>query len=42
MTEECALEEPEVKEFIADKPFKYMILTDSETPELLFYGQLVE
>ena len=40
--EGCALEEPEVKEFIADKPFKYMILTDSETPELLFYGQLVE
>ena len=42
MTEGCALEEPEVKEFIADQPFKYMILTDSETPELLFYGQLVE
>lgn len=40
--ESCALEEPEVKEFIADEPFKYMILTDSETPELLFYGQLVE
>lgn len=42
MTEGCALEEPEVKEFIADEPFKYMILTDNETPELLFYGQLVE
>ena len=42
MTEGTALEEPEVKEFIADQPFKYMILTDSETPELLFYGQLVE
>ena len=42
MTEGCALEEPEVKEFIADQPFKYMILTDSETPELLFYGHLVE
>ena len=42
MTEGTALEEPEVKEFIADEPFKYMILTDSETPELLFYGQLVE
>ena len=42
MTEGCALEEPEVKEFIADQPFKYMILTDGETPELLFYGQLVE
>lgn len=42
MEESCALEEPEVKEFIADRPFKYMILTDSEDPELLFYGQLVE
>ena len=42
MTEGCALEEPEVKEFTADEPFKYMILTDSDTPELLFYGQLVE
>ena len=42
MTEGCALEEPEVKEFIADEPFKYMILTDGKTPELLFYGQLVE
>ena len=42
MTESCILEEPEVKEFTADEPFKYMILTDSDTPELLFYGQLVE
>ena len=42
MTEGCAFEEPEVKEFIADEPFKYMILTDGENPELLFYGQLVE
>ena len=42
VTEACALEEPEVKEFVADEPFKYMILTDSENPELLFYGQLVE
>ena len=42
MTESCALEEPEVKEFFANQPFKYMILTDSDSPELLFYGQLVE
>ena len=42
MTESCVLEEPDVKEFTADEPFKYMILTDSDTPELLFYGQLVE
>ena len=42
MKETCALEEPEVKEFTADEPFKYMILTNSDTPELLFYGQLVE
>ncbi|SHI17060.1 serpin B [Butyrivibrio fibrisolvens DSM 3071] len=37
----CA-EIEEVKEFTADQPFTYMILTDSETPELLFYGQLVK
>ena len=42
MMTECCLEEPEIKEFTADQPFKYMLLTDSETPELLFYGQLVE
>ncbi|MCR5771580.1 MAG: hypothetical protein K6G87_10170 [Butyrivibrio sp.] len=42
MTEGCAPEEPEVKEFFANQPFKYMILTDSDSPELLFYGQLVE
>ncbi len=34
--------EHEVKEFTADKPFKFMILTDSTTPELLFCGQVVE
>jgi serpin B len=32
----------DVKEFTADEPFKYMILTNSDSPELLFYGQLVE
>jgi serpin B len=32
----------DVKEFTADEPFKYMILTNSKSPELLFYGQLVE
>ncbi len=37
-----ALTESEPKEFTADRPFKYMILTESETPELLFYGQLVK
>ncbi|MCR5008323.1 MAG: hypothetical protein K6A76_07070 [Oribacterium sp.] len=36
------IEMKETKEFIADKPFKYMILTDTDSPELLFYGQLVE
>ncbi len=34
--------EHEIKEFTADKPFKFMILTDSESPELLFCGQVVE
>lgn len=33
---------PECKEFHANEPFKYMIVTDSENPELLFYGQVVE
>ena len=42
MTEGCILVEPQEKEFIADEPFKYMIMTDDENPELLFYGQLVE
>ncbi len=35
MEEGCA-EIEEVKEFTANQPFTYMILTDSETPELLF------
>ncbi len=34
--------EHEIKEFTADKPFKFMILTDSDSPELLFCGQVVE
>ncbi len=42
MTEGALLEQPEVKEFTADEPFKFMILTASEEPELLFYGQIVE
>jgi serpin B len=43
MTEGAFLENPEEpKEFTADEPFKYMILTSGENPELLFYGQIVE
>ena len=42
MTETCVEIEQEPKEFTADKPFKYMLLTNDETPELLFYGQVVE
>ncbi|SEK25027.1 serpin B [Butyrivibrio sp. ob235] len=39
----CAMpEEKEIKEFNADEPFKYMIMTHSDDPELLFYGQIVE
>jgi len=37
----CAMEE-EIKEFKADRPFKFMILNGSDNPEILFYGQLVE
>ena len=37
------LEDPvEPKEFTANEPFKYMILTSGEDPEMLFYGQIVE
>ncbi|MCR4584142.1 MAG: hypothetical protein K5686_00315 [Lachnospiraceae bacterium] len=42
MTEGTIMTEPEIKEFTADQPFKYMILTDSDEPEILFYGQLAE
>ncbi|MBE5842223.1 MAG: serpin family protein [Butyrivibrio sp.] len=42
MMKESAMEITEIKEFHADKPFKFMILTDSETPEPLFCGQLVK
>ena len=43
MTEGAYFEDPvEPKQFKADEPFKYMILTSGENPELLFYGQIVE
>ena len=42
MMETACEEINDVKEFTADEPFKYMILTNSDSPELLFYGQLVE
>lgn len=39
---QAAMVEEEIREFKADQPFRYMIVTDSKTPELLFYGQIVE
>ncbi len=39
---ESAMEITETKDFTADEPFKYMITTSGDNPELLFYGQLVE
>lgn len=42
LTKGFAPEASIIREFVANEPFKYMILTDSDTPELLFYGQLVE
>ncbi|MCR4757289.1 MAG: hypothetical protein K5792_05765 [Butyrivibrio sp.] len=42
MMKESAMEINEIKEFHADQPFKFMILTDSDTPEPLFCGQLVK
>ena len=34
--------EEEPKEFIADEPFKYYILTSGKVQEILFYGQIME
>ena len=44
MTEGAALieEEPVIKEFKADKPFKFILFTGNGTPEPLFCGQIVE
>ena len=44
MTEGAALieEEPVIREFKADKPFKFILFTDNGTPEPLFCGQIVE
>ena len=37
-------EEPEIKEFHADEPFKFFVYTELENSEneILFYGQMVE
>jgi serpin B len=35
-------EEGDIKQFIADKPFKFYIITDTEVPEVLFCGQIVK
>ena len=35
-------EEPEIKVFKADRPFRYILFTDSETPIPLFCGQIAE
>ncbi|MBR3179013.1 MAG: hypothetical protein IKF49_05815 [Clostridia bacterium] len=35
-------EEPVIKEFRADHPFRFILFTDSETPEPLFLGQIAE
>ena len=41
--ETCAMYEPqEIKEFHANQPFRFMIYTNEDTPELLFYGQIME
>lgn len=36
------IETDDPKEFIADEPFKYYIITSSGAKEILFYGQIVE
>ncbi|SDB58001.1 serpin family protein [Butyrivibrio sp. INlla16] len=35
-------EKIETREFIADEPFKYYIVTDDDDPKILFYGQIVK
>lgn len=35
-------EPEEPKEFIANEPFRFLLLTDTESPEVLFYGQIVK
>ena len=35
-------EPEEIKEFIADEPFRFFIVTDTEEPEILFCGQIVK
>ena len=35
-------EEPVIKVFNADHPFKFILFTDNETPEALFCGQIVK
>ncbi|MDC7280532.1 serpin family protein [Butyrivibrio fibrisolvens] len=46
MVESAAMptEEPEIKEFHADEPFKFIVYTELENAEneVLFYGQMVE
>ncbi|MCR5792507.1 MAG: hypothetical protein K6G65_05010 [Lachnospiraceae bacterium] len=42
MCDAAAAEMSEEKEFIADQPFRYMLTTDDENAEVLFYGQVVE
>ncbi len=38
----AAMPPEDPKEFIADRPFSFFLITDSEAPELLFSGQLVK
>ncbi len=37
-----SLNEDEPKEFVADEPFSYYVLTTGSSKEILFYGQIVE
>lgn len=43
MTEACIEPEPETPEiFRADRPFSFYVIKNGETPELLFWGQIVK
>ena len=37
-----SLDENEPKEFVANEPFSYYVLTTGSSKEILFYGQIVE
>ncbi len=42
MAEGCIAEPETPKIFCADRPFSFYVVKNGETPELLFWGQIVK